>query len=251
MKPVLASLALLICSGLASANITVTGTGKVVYVPDIGYISVGVSSDGKTAEEAWQKNSAIVQKLFDALKAMGLEPKDYKTSGLNLTPRYVHHKDREPELVGYTASYDLTVTVRKLNELGKVLDTLVENGANRRMNISLGCADPEKLLDQARIKAVADARKKAELYLTGAGASLGQVLSISEGQNFAWRSLPYEHAVQAGKAPLPIAAGEQEMAVNVTVTYAINQKPWSRLEDNQMGPFKATLKADAGCQGSP
>jgi uncharacterized protein YggE len=225
MKPVLASLVLLCASSFASANVTVNGTGKVTYVPDIGYVNVGVSSDGKTAAEAWEKNRAIVQKLFDALKAMGLEPKDYKTSGLNLTPRYVHPKNQEPQLVGYTASYDLTVTVRKLNELGKVLDTLVENGANRRMNISLGCADPEKWLDQARLKAVADARKKAQLYVTGAGAALGQVVSISDGQNYAWRSLQYEHVAKAGDAPLPIAAGEQEMTVNVTITYAINQTP--------------------------
>ena len=52
MKAFLASVALLVCTGLASANVTVSGTGKVVYVPDLGYIHAGVSSDGKTAEEA-------------------------------------------------------------------------------------------------------------------------------------------------------------------------------------------------------
>src|SRR6516165_2545606 len=112
MKAVLASLALLVCSGLASANITVTGTGKVVYVPDVGYVTVGVSSEGQTAAEAWQKNGDIVKKVFDALKALGLDPKDLKTSNIHVSPKYDRPQDKAPVLVGYTAGYDLNVTVR-------------------------------------------------------------------------------------------------------------------------------------------
>lgn len=221
MKAALATLLTFVCTGLASANVTVTGTGKVVYVPDVGYVSVGVSADGATGDEAWQKNSAVVQKLFDFLKRAGIAERDFKTSGLSLTPRYVTRKDQEPLLVGYTASYDLSVTVRSLKDIGKVLDGLVANGANRHMNISLGCSDPEKLLDEARQKAVAEARKKAGIYASGAGASLGLVQSISEGSVAPWRSFGYEHVAMAPGKDLPIAAGEQEMSVSVTVVYAI------------------------------
>lgn len=239
MKAFLATLLTLACAGLASANVTVTGTGKVVYVPDIGWVTVGVSSDGKTANEAWQKNADVVKKLFAALKAQGIDPKDMKTSGLSIVPRYIHPEHQEPRLVGYTASYDLTVTVRKLDALGRVLDRLVENGANRNMSIRLGCADPDRLLDQARRKAAADARHKAELYVTGAGASLGQVVTISEGQVGPWNTFRYEQLAPAGDKGLPIAAGEQELSVSVTVVYAINQtagpvwrsRPGSLLED--------------------
>src|SRR5262249_22136477 len=99
-------------------------------------------------------------------------------------------------------------------------DGVVEGGANRDVGISFGCSDPEKLLDQARARAVAEARKKAEIYVKGAGGALGQVLTISEGHSAPWRQVRYEH--QAGKADaLPIAAGEQEMSVSVTVIYAI------------------------------
>jgi uncharacterized protein len=181
MKALLASLTLLAFAGLASANVTITGTGKVTYVPDVGYIYAGVSSDGKTAEEAWQKNADAVQKIFDALKKFGLDPKDLKTSGVNLQPKYVQRPYQEPELVGYTASYDLSVTVRKLPEIGAVLDNMVENGANRRMNISFSSSNIDKLMDEARTKAAAEARKNAELYVTAAGAQLGQVLSITDG----------------------------------------------------------------------
>lgn len=222
MKAFLTTFVMLACTGLASANVTVTGTGKVTYTPDLAHVTVGVSSDGKTAAEAWQKNAEIVHKLFAALKAYGIEPRDLKTTHLDVSPRYVQRKDQEPELVGYRVTYDLAVTVRKLDDLGRVLDGLVENGANRRMNIAFASADADRLLEQARRNAVADARRRADLYVTGAGAVLGQVLSISDGQAAPWRSLQYEHLAKAGPAGLPIAAGEQEMTVSVTVTYAIS-----------------------------
>jgi uncharacterized protein YggE len=221
MKAVLATLVALVAAGIASANVSVNGTGKVTYVPDLVYVSVGVSSDGKTADEAWQRNEAIVKKLFAVLKTFGIDFKDMKTAGLSISPRYVNHKDREPELVGYTASYDLNVTVRRLAEAGRVLDALVDGGANRHMSLAFGHSDMDKLMDEARVKAAADARKKAELYVTASGARLGQLLSISEGQLAAPGYVQYERLAK-GDAGLPIAPGSQELTVNIAVVYAIN-----------------------------
>ena len=224
MKPILATLSLLLCVGLASADITVNGQGKLTYTPDVGYINAGVTSEGKTAAEAWQKNAEIVQKLFAALKEFGVEPKDMKTVNLNVSPKYVFIKDKEPQLVGYTASYDLNVTVRRLDDLGRVLDGLVASGANRNMGVGFGCSDPEKLLDQARLKAVTDARKKAEIYATGAGCSLGLVQAITEGQAYAPTRMNFDAMAPAGakEATIAIAAGEQELSVQVTVVYAVS-----------------------------
>jgi uncharacterized protein YggE len=221
MKAILATLCALVCTGVASANITISGTGKVIYTPDIGYVGVGASSDGKTAAEAWKKNAELVKKMFEALKRLGIDPKDMQTGNLSVTPRYHYVKDQPPRLIGYTASYDLTVTVRKLDLLGKVLDDLVDSGANRNVSIRFGCSDPEKALDQARARAIAEARKKANLYVKGAGAALGQVLSISEGHATPWRTYRFEHLAKSADTPLPIAVGQQEMSVTVTVTYAI------------------------------
>jgi uncharacterized protein YggE len=222
MKLLYASLCALFLVGSASANITVTGTGKVTYTPDQAHVTVGASSDGSTAAEAWQKNAELVKKMFDALKKLGLEAKDMKTSSVGVTPRYHYVKDQPPRLLGYTASYTLTLTVRDLDKVGPVLDRAVECGANRDVSIRFSVADPEKLLDQARARAVAEARKKAQLYVQGAGAVLGQVQSISEGSFSPWRDVRFEHMSKPAQgASLPIAAGEQEMNVNVTVTYGI------------------------------
>jgi uncharacterized protein YggE len=225
-KPVLATLTLLLSVGLASADITVSGQGKITYTPDIGYINAGVSSDGKTAAEAWEKNAEVVKKIFDALKALGIEPKDMKTTNLNVSPKYDYPKDKAPVLIGYTASYDLNVTVRKLDDMGKLLDGMVDSGANRNMSVSFGCSDPEKLLDEARLKAVQEARKKAELYAAGAGCGLGLVQSINEGQGYVPVRYEFEAmAAPAAKDALAIAAGQQELSVTVTVVWSVNPIP--------------------------
>jgi uncharacterized protein YggE len=226
MKALLSTLVLLAFTSLASANVTVQGQGKVIYVPDVGYLSVGVSSKGTTSQEAWDKNNAVVKKLFDALKAHGIDPKDLQTSGLSIRPEYIHRKDQEPLLVGYVAGYDLKITVRKLAELGTVLDDLVKNGANRNVNIAFGCANVDNLMDEARTRAIADARKKANLYATGAGAKLGRVLEISEVE--AWEPTRHQLQLEDAKAipaALQIAQGQQELSVRIRVVYGLEPAP--------------------------
>jgi uncharacterized protein YggE len=225
MKAFLSTLCALVCTGIASANVTVSGTGKVTYVPNVGYVSAGVSTEAKTAAEAWEKNRLAVNKMFEALKQLGIDEKDLKTAGLNLSPKYVRKQYEEPVLVGYVATYDLSVTVRKLNDIGKVLDGLVQSGANRRMGIRFGHTDLDKLLDEARAKAAAEARKKADIYVTAAGAKLGRVLNIADTQPWQPRTYHLDMApamMQKELESLKIAAGEQEMNVNVTVTFAIS-----------------------------
>jgi uncharacterized protein YggE len=221
MKALVAALSLFAFTGMASAKIAVNGSGKIIYVPDVGYVSVGVSASGKTAAEAWEKNREKVEKIFEALRKLGLEPRDLQTINLNVSPLYNYPEKKQPELVGYTVSYDLKVTVRKIDQMGAVLDAAVGAGANRNMNISFGCSDYERYLDDARAKAVADARKKASIYAKGAGARLGKVLLISENVATPWRNIAYEHKMAAGDKPMPIAVGEQEMSVQVHVEYEL------------------------------
>lgn len=221
MKTALATVATLLFAGLASANITVTGDGKISYVPNIANVSLTVSTEAGTASEAWQKNGETVKKLFQALKSLGIDEKDLKTTGVHVNPKYFHPKGEPPELIGYTVTYNLTVTVRKLNEVGQVLDALVANGADRLAGISFTHDGLEELIDQARAKAVAEARKKAEIYIKGAGASLGQVVTISEGHHVPYRHFQMELMAKGGHDSLPIAAGKEDLSVTVTVTYTI------------------------------
>jgi uncharacterized protein YggE len=242
--------ALLACTGFAAASpnstqpppsITVTGNGKVVYVPDVGYIHFGVSSNGWTAAEAWKKNEEIVKKIFAELKKLGIEDRDLKTSNISVQPRYEYKKDEQPKFLGYTVSYDLSVTVHKLDQMGDVLDSAVEAGANHNLSISFGCSKIDELVDQARAKAVAEARKKANLYVTGAGARLGNVLGISDQPYYPqYRNYPMDAmTLKEAKASIPVMAGEQELSINLTVTWEIDN---SKLEPTD--PFAKPYKAE-------
>ena len=238
MKKLFAILGLLACSTFAGASgteprpsITVSGNGKVVYVPDIGYIHVGVSSEGWTAQEAWKKNDEVVKKIFEALKKLGVDEKDLKTSNISVQPRYLNRPNEQPQFLGYTVSYDLSVKVKKLDQMGTVLDSMVDAGANRNMNISFGSSKMDALIKEARRNAVTEARENADLYVTGTGARLGDVLNISD--------TPYSHpqhflpvdalAVREGKMSLPVAAGEQETSFTITVTWAIDNRKIDRV----------------------
>jgi uncharacterized protein YggE len=238
MKLALTLASTLILANLAQAGITVSGTGRVKYTPDIAYLSLGLQTEDPTANGAWQKNAAAVKKVFDALRALGVLDKDLQTTGVNVSPKYHRPKDEEPRLVGYVATYKLSVTARKLGDIGKLLDAAVEAGANRSVGIRFACAKAEKLLDEARAAAVKEARKKAELYVTGAGAQLGLVRSVSEGTPNCYREQRFELAAPGKFAAdsLPIAAGEQEMSVTVTLTYSIVHGSRSPLYELERSP---------------
>lgn len=227
MKALYSVVAFVLCTGIASANVTVNGQGKVSYVPDLGTITVGVSSKGATALEAWNKNNVLIEQLFLALKEHGIDPKDIQTTNLAVTPQYLHPKDKEPVLVGYVASYDLRITVRKLDALAGVLDDLVKAGVNRNVTLAFGCADLEKLTDEARVKAATDARRKAGMYVAAAGGKLGRVLSISEDQLHYPQAPQYRLAMlESSKDAAPalqLAQGKQEVSVTVAVVFALSQ----------------------------
>ena len=182
MRTALATLATLVVAGVAQANVSITGHGKVTFVPNMAYVHASVSNDAKTAAEAWQKTSDAVKRMFQVLKEFGVDEKDFKTAGLNVSPKYIHPKDQEPVLVGYTVTYDLQITMRQLDRLGAMLDQLVANGANRGMGVSFSHDQLDRLIEDARLAAVKDARDRAERYVKAAGGSLGGLLSISEFQ---------------------------------------------------------------------
>jgi uncharacterized protein YggE len=222
MKSAIATLVALVCVTSAQAGITITGNGKVTYVPNMASVYISVSSEALTAAEAWKLNAEKVKKMFAALKELGIDEKDFKTSGLNISPRYHHPKDAPAVLIGYTATYDLVITVRKLDQTGELLDKMADAGANRGMGISFTHDRLEELQEQARLLAVTNARKRAEMYVRAAGGSLGTLVSINEGGAFVPHLHRFEHAPMMAKDSLPIAGGQQDLGTSVTVTYTIN-----------------------------
>src|SRR3954451_2907564 len=160
--------------------ISVTGEATVSVPPDQAQIDGGVTSDAKTAREASDANNAAMGKVLLALKGAGIDEKDYQTSRLSLQPQYAPNRAGPSPVVGYRASNRVTVKLRDVTKVASIIDVLVGAGANEVGGINFMVSQASKLLYDAREKAVADARRKADIYAKAAGVTLGEPLSISE-----------------------------------------------------------------------
>jgi len=204
--------------------ISLNGHGEVKAKPDMAVVNVGVMSQAKTAREALTQNTAAMEKIFASLKAAGIEAKDIQTSNFSVNPRYDYgqNNNQPPRLVGYDVANSVAVSVRKLDTLGSVLDTVVSEGSNQINGIIFAIADDEKLQDEARKVAVADAERKAKLYAETTRITLGQIMSLSEGNFQPPQPVFYGKAMRADAAgAVPIAEGEQTVAIDVNVTWEI------------------------------
>ncbi len=208
---------------------SVTGHGEVKAEPDIAWLTLGTQTRAKTAAEALAANTKAMRAVFDLLKSQfGVADKDMATSNFAITPVYEHYpvyKNRPtppPKLVGYDVSNTLTVRVRDLEKLGAIIDAVVRAGANRIQGISFGFADHRKLLDEARKKAVQDAKARAKLYAEAVGFTLGPVVDVREGgvRPVPVRRMKFARAMaMEAAAPAPVARGEQSVTVDVTITW--------------------------------
>lgn len=205
--------------------ISVSGEANVSVAPDLAQIDAGVTSEGKTAREAAEANNAAMGKVLLALKGAGIEEKDYQTSRLSLQPQYAAPgpgRSGPAQINGYRASNRVTVKVRDVSKVANVVDTLVGAGANEIGGISFVVTQSSKALDDARARAVADARRKAEIYAKAAGVTLGEPISITE-EGAApppiFRSKMA--APMAGAAPTPVAPGEELLSITVNVSWAL------------------------------
>ena len=186
--------------------------------PDLAQIEAGVTSDAKTAREASDANNATMGKLLLALKAADIDEKDIQTSRLSLQPQYAPNRAGPSAVVGYRASNRVTVRLRDVTKVASIIDTLVGAGANDIGGINFMVSQASKLLDDAREQAIADARRKAEIYAKAAGVTLGAPLSISEEGGPGRCSAP---RCRRPMAATPVAQGEETLSVTVSVSWAI------------------------------
>ena len=203
------------------ALISVTGEATVSVAPDLAQIDGGVTSEAKTAREASDANNAAMGKVLQALKGAGIEEKDVQTARLSLQPQSAPNRSGPSAIAGYRASNRVTIRVRDVTKVANVIDTLVGAGANEIGGINFMVSQASRLLDEAREQAVADARRKAEIYAKAAGVMLGAPLSISEEGSPG--PIPFRKMATGMAAAAPVAQGEETLAVTVSVSWAIKQ----------------------------
>jgi len=209
---------------MTGTRLDVSASGEVTRVPDLAIISAGVQTLQPTATAAIEENAARMERVRAALKRAGIEDRDIQTSSINLNPEYQYDQNRPPRLTGYRATNTVNVKFRDLKRTGSILDALVAEGANQINGPNLTVDKPDTALDEARTKAIANGRARADLYARALGMRVVRLISVSEGGGY---NVPPPMPMVAMMAERGAAAdskidpGTQQLQVNVSMSFEL------------------------------
>jgi hypothetical protein len=208
---------------ISGTRLDVSATGEVSRVPDVAIISAGVMTRSASATAAISENAARMERVREALKRAGIADRDIQTSNISLNPEYRYQENQPPQLTGYTASNTVNVRFRDIRNTGRILDALVAQGANQINGPNLTIDKPEAALDDARTKAVAAGRARAELYARALGMRVVRLLSVSESGGY---SVPQPMVMMRAErggvaADTKIDPGEQQVQVTVAMSFEL------------------------------
>lgn len=203
-------------------QIHVTGQGTVRATPDIAQAQLGVQIFSESLDEAMAENNSRSEGVITALKGAGVADSDIKTISFNVQPqRDFRKEDGIGEIVGYWVNNTVAVTLRDLTRVGGMLQAAIDAGANNVNSLIFTLDDPDSLRMEARVKAMEDARLRAETLAQAAGVELGKPVRIDDssyggGPIFARASFD-----EAAGGAVPVAPGEMEITAQVAVVYEI------------------------------
>jgi uncharacterized protein YggE len=235
--------------GPNSALLSLSAEGSSRRTPDIALFNAGVVTQATTASEALADNSRKMDRVIAALKRAGIAARDIQTQAISLQPRYSNPeleaqvRAREtrqpyvppteaPRIIGYEARNSVQVRVRKLGQMGKIIDTLIAEGANQVDGPSFTLDEPREAMDEARREAISVGRQRAELYAQATGMRVARLLSVSEGGGY----YPVQPIVVTGSRmgyggapppppppPAPVSPGELSLGVNVSMQFELTR----------------------------
>ncbi|NVN96852.1 SIMPL domain-containing protein [Candidatus Nomurabacteria bacterium] len=214
-------------------TITVSGTGEMLAVSDIASLTVNLNKEGKTAKEAQDLLNTEITKVLTYLKGQLIADKDIKSEYGGLNPKYSYEQPacysypcptKDPKIIGYTATQTITIKVRVVDSASEIRTGLAGVGVTDISGPTFSIDDEEGFKDQARSKAILDAKEKAKVLAKDLGVRLGHVVSFNENSGGGYPI--YAKAMMAdsamGSAPAPtLPKGENKITSNVTVTYEI------------------------------
>jgi len=207
-------------------GIWVTGQGKVTAVPDITTLRLGIEAQEASVAEAQTQAAEAMDNVMTALTENGVAKKDIQTQYFSI--RQVTKWDRvkeEETVVGYRVTNMVTAKIRDIDKVGSIIDAVAEAGGDltRINSIGFSVDDPSDYYEEARQKAMVDAKAKGEQLAELAGVTLGKPTYISEGISYpiSPRDVVYEEAVAAPATETSISPGEMEISLSLQVAYAI------------------------------
>ena len=236
--------------GPNSALLSLSAEGTSRRTPDVAVFNAGVVTQAVTASEALADNSRKMDRVIAALKRAGIAERDIQTQAISLQPRYSDpERDAQmlarttgrpytppteaPKIIGYEARNSVQIRVRKLGEMGKIIDTLISEGANQVDGPSFTLDEPRGAMDEARREAIAVGRQRADLYAQATGMRVARLLSVSEGGGY----YPVQQAIVVtgsrvgyGGAPpppppppAPVSPGELNLGVSVSMQFELTR----------------------------
>lgn len=206
--------------------LSVSASADATRVPDVASISTGVVTEAPDANAAMRANAAQMDKVMAAISKAGIAERDIQTSGISLNPQYRYVENMPPAITGYQASNTVNVKVRDLSKLGKVLDTLVAQGANQVNGPSFEIDKPDAAYDEARVAALKKAQARAQTYADALGLKVRRIVSISEGGGNLPRPMPMMRAMAADASmakETSVSPGETTLSVNLDVVFELGR----------------------------
>jgi uncharacterized protein YggE len=217
VKKFIAAIAILFLASPAFAQINATGIGTVYAKPDCANLSFVVVTENKKALTAHTQNASDSNALMDQLKKVGIEDKDISTTRFAISQKFNYPKDGEPIFAGYSVNHYITVKVHDLKKVGSLIDNSISDSV-RVTGISFAISNRNELVEKARLLALTDAKRKANILAKGLDEELGKLMSVQEGVGGV--SEPYEGGARltqesATGRPTSIASGEQAITIQI------------------------------------
>jgi uncharacterized protein len=207
--------------------VTVGGEATIALTPDLAQATGGVTTEAKTVREASDANAQAMNAVIAALKEAGIADKDIQTSQFTVSPVYSQNRpgrSDEPRITGYRASNQVRFNIRDVAKVSEVLDRALAAGATDLRGVTFTVSDTSTAKDQARTEAIADARRRAEVYARAVGAQVGRAISVTETGTAPPRPMMMSRGAEvAAAAPPPIAPGETTLQISVTVSFELLQ----------------------------
>lgn len=207
--------------------LNISALAEAHRVPDVATLSAGVVTQAIDGNSAMRENAVQMDKVMSAIKAAGIAERDIQTSGISLNPQYRYVENEAPKITGYQASNTVSLKVRDISKLGKVLDALAAQGANQINGPSFEIDKPEPVYDEARLAALKKAQARAETYAKSLGLKVRRIVSISEGGQGGFRPMPVPMMAMARSAKAEmdtaVSPGETTVSVNLDVVFELGR----------------------------
>lgn len=203
--------------------LSVSAEGMTEGRPDMATINLGVTTEADTAQAALAENARRMSALTQALRRAGIAERDIQTSNVSVSPQQQWREGQPPLITGYQANNTVTAKVRNIDNTGRVIDAAVAAGGNTVHGVYFSYQDPDAQLDAARRDAIAEARRRAELYAGALNMRVHRIVAVSESGAFSPPiPVPMMSRMEAAQdAATPIAPGQIETRVNVNVTFEL------------------------------